>query len=350
MITSPYVKNLMTGNSALNKSTPPAPLGTPATAPTPAGGQPNTAPSGVAPAPLSGTGFQNPGPIGTIPPGNIVPLGNNDLQPVTIPGGGDFYAPPPANAQPPATGGIPTTPFGPGNDLIGSQIAPSADPRLTTTQGQVDTAAANLATGPDRSALAQDYWNQFAQSTAPQYGQDLREATQLAAANGRLGSGMLTNRYGDVATQRAQQLDLAQRGFMTDALAGTIQDRLNNVGALSGLENQQFGQGSAARNELRGERGYQYGLSQDATQSGVQQQLLQEQLLNGQSNRDNTSINTLGNLGFQNNPGAVYLGASGDVGAQAAQTGQNTGDLLYQYLLNQQTQPQKGYAPGGITG
>lgn len=167
--------------------------------------------------------------------------------------------------------------FTPGQNLIGSQITPGAT---------------------DRMALAKDYFNQFQEATNPAYENTIRTATQRAAANGRLHSGMLTTDYGNLAEGRARDLDLLQRGLLTDATQASIQDAAN------------------ARGELRTERDYQNGLSQEAINNAIQQYLLQ-------MNLGNTQLQA----GESGNPSAILLGASGqkqasgtaasDAGAQA---------------------------------
>lgn len=255
--------------------------------------------------------------------------------PETLYGGGG------PNIQPPVLGGLgalpqsgnPITTFGPGNDLISSQINPVASGRTGDTMSAVDAARNALSGGPNRSDLAAQYIDQWNQRTQPQFQQDLTNATKLAAANGRIGSGMLTNAYGDIVAQRDAARQVAQQGFATDALAGTIQDRLNNLGALSGLESQQYGQDAANRNEVRGERGYQQGLSQQAFTNDAQRLALEEALTQGSYGRESDRLNQLINLGYMNNPGSLYLGASGQVQSGANQSNQGMSDLLAQYFL-----------------
>lgn len=279
----------------------------------------------MGPGQVGGSGFQPW--TGTTP---VLKPGQN-LAPVQ--GGPIASAPFNPTAGKPSTGQGAIVPFGPGNDLIGQQINPLADPRLQRTQGAVDSAVNALQGGPDRAQLAQTYTDIWNQTTNPQYEADLRRATQLASANGRLGSGMLTTSYGDITANRDLQRNQAQRGFLTEALGGTIQDRLNNVNALTGVEGQQFGQGAAQRSELRGERGYQQGLDQQGLQNEIQRQTLEDFLLNSQFGRDQSQINSLLNYGFGGqNPAGAYLNASGQQGAGATGASQSVYDLLAQYF------------------
>lgn len=241
------------------------------------------------------------------------------------------------NIQPPAPGNLgainPITTFSADNNLINAQVNPAASGRTGDTMSAVDAARNALSGGPNRSDLAAQYIDQWNQSTEPQYQKDLTDATKLAAANGRLGSGMLSTSYGDIALARDNARQVAQRGFQTDALSGTIQDRLNNLGALSGLESQQYGQDAANRNEVRGERGYQQGLSQQAFSNDAQRLALEEALTQGSYGRSSDRLNQLIQLGFQGNPGALALGASGQVQQGANQSSQGVADLLAQYFL-----------------
>lgn len=190
-------------------------------------------------------------------------------QPITQPAP---QLPPPADLS--ATGGgnglTSVGQFSPTSNLIGAQITPGAT---------------------DRMALAKDYFNQFQEATNPAYEQGLRVATQHAAANGRLHSGMLTTDYGNLAESRARDLDLLQRGLLTDATQGSIQDAAN------------------ARGELRTERGYQNDQSQQAINNAIQQYILQMQIGNAQSA-----------AGQAGNPAGAILGASGNAQAGADQT------------------------------
>lgn len=252
----------------------------------------------VPPTPTAGPGT-TPIPQGVGNPGGTVPSGNPYL-----------------------------TPFGPGNDLIGQQINPTANPRLQGTMGAVDAATQALAGAPDRQQLASDYFQSLLAQAQPQFDQNIRSITQRNAAAGRLGSGMYGSNLVDAATQYQQNIANAAGDLAYNTGSQAFSDRLSGLGALSGLESQQFGQGQAQQDALRQERQYQYGLDQNAVDRQVQQQQLQDYLLNSQFNRDQSRINTLAGLGYGGNPSGTYLGASGQAAGQAA--GGN--DLLYQLL------------------
>ena len=201
-------------------------------------------------------------------------------------------APGPTLGAASAVPGASVTPFGPDDDLRYQAILPDA--------------------GVNRLDLAQQYFDQYAQSTDPAYQQALRAATQRAAANGILGSGMLTNSYGDLATQRAQALDLARQGFLTDALQGTIADNAAN------------------RAELRGERDYETAQGQQALQNEINQILLQNQLGSTQFNQQLDLAQLLGQLGYSGNPDEALLTGSSQEQANADQLYQALSQLLFQ--------------------
>jgi hypothetical protein len=211
--------------------------------PNPNGGGVTTMPGGVQPI--------NPGIVPNRP--NIGP--GMPAQPPS----GPIIGPSIPGQQPTTAQQTSITQFGPGNDLRDNQIAPNQD--------------------VDRLKIAGDYFSQFAESTDPAYQKSIRDATKAAAANGRLGSGMLTTDYGDLAGDRSRELDLQRRGFLTQALEGTIDDARSN------------------RDELRGERDYQTGSAQQATENAIRQRLLEEALLNGQFGRDQRITDTLGQFG-----------------------------------------------------
>jgi hypothetical protein len=111
-------------------------------------------------------------------------------------------------------------------------------------------------------------------------------------------------------------------------LQGSIQDQFNKVNALSGLEGQQFGEGQSTRNELRGERGYQGSLEEQAFQRALDQWQLQQGAQQQQFNNGATETQ----LGDASNPSGLYAQLAGmsqadlqrllqSVNSQGAQTG-----------------------------
>lgn len=218
--------------------------------------------------------------------------------------------------QPAQTPGQPPGTFSAGSNMINSQINPTASPQLDQYRSLLGTATSNLTNLPDRYATAQSQFDNFAKSTEPQYQADLADATKLGAANGTLGSGMLGDRYGSIANQRSLALDTERTSTLNDALNQSINDRYNTVGALNSVTGSTAAQEAAARGEQRTERGYQYGQSQDATQSAIQQ--YQAQL--GAQNQQFQQGAELQQLGTAptNTALNVYNNASGQYGQDAA--------------------------------
>lgn len=299
-----------------------APTPSTAVTPAPAGSvQPITAANVPSYAPVPAAGGATTGQ-GMIP----VPGGVQPITAANVPS----YAPGPAPSVPNTT--APVTPYGPGHDLIGSQINPTVDPRLAGTQGAVDAARLGLTGGPDRTQLAQNAFNDFLTNSQSAFDRNARQITQRAAAGGRTGSGMYGSDLVDLGTA-ANRDRLQEANRLASGLAdSTRNDQFNTLSALSGLEGQQYGQGLGSRNELRGERGFQVGQRDQATQDAVNQRLLEEQLLNGQFGRDQQITNDLINVGYGGNPAGTILSASGDAQAGANGSNQALNDLLMQYF------------------
>jgi len=236
--------------------------------------------------------------------------------------------PPPINYQPGQD-------FGPGNDLIGTLIDPQVDPRLGLRQGQVDQAVMGLSGGPDRTNLARQQFEDFLSQGGTEFDRRVREITQRAAAGGRTGSGMYGSDLVDTTTAFNRDAQYEANRLASNLANATRDDQFRMVDTLAGLEGQSYNQGFNDRNELRGERGYQYGLSQDALKNAERQRLVEEELLNSSFGRDEKRIDDLIRLGYMNNPAGAY-GAAGATGnAQADAYSQQIRDLLNQYLTQQ---------------
>lgn len=269
------------------------------------------------------------------PAGSMLTTNMSQIQPSggAMPGPGTSPIGPGMNPTAPANPFM--TGFGPGNDLRFQQINPTANDRLTGTQGAVDSAVAALQGGPNRQALAQSLFADYMAQSQPDFEASLRSITQRNAAGGRLGSGMYGTNLTDAATQRTRDLGSYATKLAYDTAGGDIQDRFNTVGTLAGLEGQQFGQGLTQRNELRGERGYQSDVAQQGQQDAINQRLLEEQLLNSQFGRDYQRYGLLGQLGYGSNPAGTLGGLAGDTQGAANQAGAGVNDLFTQWLLSQ---------------
>lgn len=212
------------------------------------------------------------------------------------------------------TGDHPTVPgaqiqqFGPGQDLRYSQVLPGQE--------------------ADRFGLAQNAVQRFFDANQPQYTGILRQATQAAAANGRLGSGMLTNTYGDAAKQFTDALNRTKQQSLDAALEGTIGDQANY------------------RNEARGERAYQQGASQQSLDNSVRGSQLQEDLTQGGFNRSEQQLHDLLGIAYQGNPSGTYLDAGQQQQGAANQGSGGLAELLRQYAYGQSVTPPPGTPPG----
>lgn len=235
-------------------------------------------------------------------------------------------------AQPGTPAQAPGT-FSATNNMINSQINPTASPQLDQYRSLLGTATSNLTNLPDRYATAQSQFDNFAKSTEPQYQADLADATKLGAANGTLGSGVLGDRYGSIANQRSLALDTERTSTLNDALNQSINDRYNTVGALNSVTGNTAAQEAAARGEQRTERGYQYGQSQDATQSAIQQYLAQQQGQN-QNFQQGVELQQLGTAPTSTALNA-YNNASGQYGQDAAGSFGALGQSLNQSQIQQ---------------
>lgn len=153
--------------------------------------------------------------------------------------------------------------------------------------------------GKDQSGLAFDLGDR--------YGQQARDTTGLGERKAGFAADTTRDTYSAGVNERntARTDEYNQGDFL-----GSRFDR--NAGYLG----QREGQDRNNRNEMRDERGYQYGLSRDAVGDEMDRSAFEEQLRNGRYNRG------LGyaNLGFgADSPAGAY-------GAQADQYSQNSAD------------------------
>jgi hypothetical protein len=146
--------------------------------------------------------------------------------------------------------------FGDTNVQGGPAIGTAPSDRMKALQGQVDSATTGLS-NIDRVKQAHDLFDQFSESSAPEYDLALKKATQRAAAAGGLGSGGLRTDYGNLALTRSRDLDLQKRQLITQAMNDSVNDALNKQGRLASLEGQLSGQEAGLRGEQRQDRAYQ---------------------------------------------------------------------------------------------
>ena len=233
---------------------------------------------------------------------------------------------------------------------------PSADPRLMRYRGETDTLMDKILHGPDRLKMAEGFYNDFNTATEPDYNRSLQDATDMGAAHGILHSGMLTNRYGDLAQRRLLDKETQKRAFLNQALEGTISDRNLALDQLQGVEkgiygenssdNEQlaaeranrqaliaahYNQGQTAlnnartnRDEVRGERDYQSGLSRDAQSTRIGQYGAET----GAENTDFGQGLSLFGAGNTGDPTGTYQTAAEQASLEAAAAAGDTAALL----------------------
>lgn len=236
---------------------PPRPTPVPGVSPMATGGRPAGAPRMS--APIGRTADANPSQVNIAPPAPA---------PVSA------VAPPPPSSAPP---GAPVSSFGPGNDLLSTQINPNTG-------------------GPNRTELAQKSIADWDAQNAPRLAAQTRGIGQQAAKFGRIGAGMTTN-------------------DLTGAEATYNRDRMSFSNALaSGLADDTIGDQRADNNELRTERDYQTGRSDKAISDAERQRLVEEDLLNSQFGRALSRTNA----GYRDSPVDTLGGFSGALGEQAA--------------------------------
>jgi len=206
-----------------------------------------------------------------------------------------------------AAGSNPSSPPGqfspvtPTSNLIGSQINLTPNAQTSATGNALSNLAGNLSDPNAYQQAALGSFNTFAQQTDPAYQAAMRQATAQAAANGGIGSGALSTTYGNLANQRNLQLEGMQQQAQQAALTGQAQYQLQQLGALQGLNSQQFGQQQAQTNQLNQQQGFQNNLQQQGIGNAVNQTELQAQLQNQNFNQNYN----LANLGFSQNPASA---------------------------------------------
>lgn len=150
---------------------------------------------------------------------------------------------------------LPVAPQGMGAGVASggaSGLGPGAQGTPTNPANPLTAQTISRAPTADRFQLAQDRYQQFIEQTSPAYQAANRDALRAGAAAGGLGSGQLRTSLGDLANQRDLNMRTAERGFLTDALEGTIADSFGDVAIgqqQQGFQNQQ--QQQAFENELR---------------------------------------------------------------------------------------------------
>lgn len=252
-----------------------------------------------------------------------------------------------------------------------------------------------LGTMPDRGELAAQSLRLLEERSNPGFQQALRSVGQKAAALGRVGAGLTTSELGDVAMNRERMLDQARRQLATESAQQQLSDEFmklqgaqglttalggldigagglnlgynqlglsergrafdralaldeslfnrasRKLGDLSAYEQGIRGNERLDREELRGERSYQYGLERDALGDRERQFALENQL--GQQDFD--QYMRMLQTGLGTNPaGAIQSGAMNRQ-QQAQHYLDPLGDLFSEYAKSRQRRPTQSTGP-----
>lgn len=196
---------------------------------------------------------------------------------------------------------------------------------------QVDTALQGVTSTPDRYKLAQDEYDTYAKATAPSQDLALTNAEKMASATGTNGSGMLNTSFGNIALQRARDLQNERDTLFNTAQQQTMADRQATLAAVLGAQGQTNAQDASARGEQRSERQYQADTANNALTQAEQEAQLNDQLTNSAFNRSATQTQ----LGFENDPALAQLTAAGQQGQTAAAGAAGVGSLMSLLAANQ---------------
>ena len=256
--------------------------------------------------------------------------------PATVP------AQPPAETVPAMTLPAQLSQFGPGQDLISTQISPigftpseaAERARALTLQG-----LESLFSTPDRAALASQQFQNLLEQAAEARQTGVRDIGRAAAALGRIGAGITTSQLGDLEERIQTQIAREASRLAAETAGQELADRLARFQAALGAGGQLRGEdlaearfGQSLRDELRGERAYQYGLSRDAIADRIRQIQLEEQLLQGEHAREMDRLGPLLQIAF-GGPDPTYALERAAAGAQgqASQFWDLVGEILRLY-------------------
>lgn len=265
--------------------------------------------------------------------------------PATVP------AQPPAETVPAMTLPAQLSQFGPGQDLISTQISPigftpseaAERARALTLQG-----LESLFSTPDRAALASQQFQNLLEQAAEARQTGVRDIGRAAAALGRIGAGITTSQLGDLEERIQTQIAREASRLAAETAGQELADRLARFQAALGAGGQLRGEdlaearfGQSLRDELRGERAYQYGLSRDAIADRIRQIQLEEQLLQGEHAREMDRLGPLLQIAF-GGPDPTYALERAAAGAQgqASQFWDLVGEILRLYGQRRERQGQ----------
>lgn len=178
---------------------------------------------------------------------------------------------------PPQETGGPLTDFGPGNDLLSTQVNPTTGERLGGVQSGNDVLYKALTQGPNLQQAALDQFKNIQSQTSEQRQRGIQDIGRSAARLGRLGSGMVTTDLGNLEDTLRSHENQALGDLAYNTATQEAGNNRANLSAGQGYESQLYGQGQNARNEVRTERDYQAQQSQQALQNEIVRRQLQAQ-------------------------------------------------------------------------
>jgi hypothetical protein len=221
----------------------------------------------------------------------------------------------------------PINQFGPGDNLIASQVNPVNRGDTESVRSAVMALLGQTSGGASRGDIAADTLKRFDEQQAESDRIAQQEIGRSAAKFGRLGSGVTTTQVGDYGERSAIARERERARLAGEVADQDIGDRFARVGAAQDVYGQFSGADVGARNEVRGERGYQAGLDQQALQNRIQQTGLEEDLYGNQFTRDQMYNQWLSQLGF---PGSQNMlpGTADYYNEQAEGSNQSAADFF----------------------
>ena len=142
-----------------------------------------------------------------------------------------------------------------GQNLPGFQGIPAGQFGQTPLTGQAQGAVSNALGGPSLAQAAQGQFQNLLDRASDARQLGTRDIGRSAAALGRIGSGQVTTELGNLEDRIQTGVTRGARDLAGQVAQADAQNQLARAGLGLGAQNQFFGQGQALRGEARGERG-----------------------------------------------------------------------------------------------
>ncbi|HEY8431160.1 MAG TPA: hypothetical protein VIL20_22425, partial [Sandaracinaceae bacterium] len=207
----------------------------------------------------------------------------------------------------------------------------------------------SLFSTPDRATLASQQFRDLLEQAAEARRIGVRDIGRAAAALGRIGAGMTTSQLGDLGERIETQIAREASRLAAETAGQELADRLARLQAATSVGGQFRGEdlaearfGQSLRDELRGERAFQYGLSRDAIADRIRQIQLEEQLLQGEHAREMDRLGPLLQIAFGgSDPTYALERAAAGAEGQASQFWDLVGEILRGYGQRREREEQK---------